>query len=154
MITIIAAVSENNVIGNENKLPWYLPEDLENFKRVTLGKKIIMGRKTFESLPKVLPNRHHIVITNNYDYKIDDDRVTVVNSIKHCLEILDKEEDVFVIGGEQIYRQFIDLADKLIITKVHKEVEGDTYFPEIDNKKWKEESVVDYKDFSIVTYSC
>lgn len=137
-ISIIVAVSENNVIGKDNKLLWKLRSDLLRFKRITTGGVVIMGQKTMESLPHgYLPNRINIVLTDDPDfastniipaYSIDD-------ALKKAKQYTD--EEVFIIGGGSIYSQFIDLADKLYLTKVHVKIDGDTFFPEIDESKWK-----------------
>ena len=138
MISLIVAVSKNNVIGKNNKMVWDIPIDMKRFKEITIGHIIVMGRKTFESLPYVLPNRKHIVITRNQDYKIDDKRVIVKHSIKETLEeIRDLEEEVFIIGGGEIYKEFLIYADKLYLTRVNECFHGDTYFY-FDNKNWEE----------------
>lgn len=137
MLTIIAAVAKNNAIGKDNKLLWHLPEDLKRFKEITMGHTIIMGRKTFQSLPKILPDRHHIVITRNKTFKVEDDRVTVINSIEELLALLKKDEEYFVIGGEEIYRQLLPYAEKMYITAVDDEFDGDVFFPDINHKVWK-----------------
>jgi dihydrofolate reductase len=116
MIILIAAVAENNALGKDNQLVWHLPNDFKRFKTLTSGHHIIMGRKTFESFPKPLPNRTHIIITR---------------------ELAPKDEDVYVIGGGEIYKQSIAIADKIEITKVHSTFEADTYFPEIDSNRWE-----------------
>lgn len=136
MLTIIAAVAKNNVIGKDNKLLWHLPEDLKRFKEITTGHTIIMGRKTFESLPKVLPDRHHMVITRNKAFKVEDSRVTMVNSIGELLSSLKKDEEYFVIGGEEIYSQLLPYAERMYITTVDGEFNGDAFFPNIDYKAW------------------
>lgn len=137
MISIIAAVAKNNAIGKDNKLLWHLPEDLKRFKEITLGHTIIMGRKTFESLPKILPGRNHIVITRNKAFKVENKRVTVVNSIEEAMELLKEEGEYFVIGGEKIYKQFLPFADKMYITFIEEEFHGDVFFPDIDYTVWR-----------------
>lgn len=137
MLSIIAAISDNNVIGKDNKLIWYLPEDLKRFKELTTGHTIIMGRKTFESLGKVLPNRKHIVLTRDTSYNIDDENVEIVNEIENLEKYINIEEENFIIGGAIIYRQLISKADKLYITRIHQKFEGDAYFPVIDEAEWK-----------------
>ena len=137
MISIIAAVSQNNVIGGNNKLLWNLPNDLKHFKKITNGNVIIMGRKTFESIGKPLPNRRNIVISSS---KIDIVDIEVVSTIDIALKI--SNNNCFIIGGGQIYKQTIDIADKLFITKIHESFEGDTYFPFIDTNKWNLISIV------------
>ncbi len=135
-ISIIVAVAENNVIGNNNKLIWHISEDLKRFKKLTTGHPVIMGRKTYESLPfKPLPKRKNIVISSQKNLKFDG--AVIVNSVNKALEECKKEKEVFICGGAEIYKLFLPLADKLYITKVHKTFEGDTFFPEPDFSKWK-----------------
>ncbi|MFP4847039.1 dihydrofolate reductase [Winogradskyella sp. PE311] len=137
-LTIIVAAGEKNAIGKNNDLIWHLSDDLKRFKKLTNGHHIIMGRKTFESFPKPLPNRIHIVITRQSDYKVPDG-VIVVNNLEDALDAARNDSQPFIIGGGEIYKQSIDLVDKLEITRVHATFEGaDTFFPEIDNSKWKE----------------
>lgn len=136
---MIAAIAENNVIGKDNKLIWRLPEDLKRFKAITSGKTIIMGRKTFESLGRVLPNRKHIIITRNKDYKIEHDQVIVIYDIKDITPYINSQEENIVIGGAEIYNMLIEKSQKLYITKIYETFEGDTYFPMIDEKVWKVE---------------
>jgi len=135
MITIIVAVAQNNALGKNNQLIWHLPDDLKRFKKLTLDHYIIMGRKTFESLPGVLPNRKHIVISRNPNYKKND--IIVAKNIEEALKIVPKNEDVFVIGGGEIYNLFLKIADKIELTQVHQNFEADTFFPKIDLQKWK-----------------
>lgn len=134
MIILIAAVAENNALGKDNQLVWHLPNDFKRFKTLTSGHHIIMGRKTFESFPKPLPNRTHIIITRQKNYNYEG--CLIASSIEKAIEMAPKNEDVFVIGGGEIYKQSIEIADKIEITKVHATFEADTYFPEIDLKKW------------------
>lgn len=135
MITLIAAVAENNALGKDNQLLWHLPDDFKRFKSVTTGHYIIMGRKTFESFPKPLPNRTHVIITRQ-EYKAPEGCI-VVDSLHKAIAACPKEEETFVIGGGEIYKQSIEIADKLDITKVHQSFEADTFFPEIDLNIWK-----------------
>ena len=135
MITIIAAVAENNALGKDNQLLWHLPDDFKRFKNVTSGHFIIMGRKTFESFPKPLPNRIHVIITRQKDYTSEN--CIVVDSLPNAIAICPKDEEVFIIGGGEIYTQSIKTADKLDITRVHHAFEADTFFPEIDLNKWE-----------------
>lgn len=137
MLSMIVAVANNNVIGKDNKLIWRLPEDLKRFKAITSGKTIIMGRKTFESLGRVLPNRFHIVLTKNKEYKFEHEQVKVMYDSNELKEYIDSEEECFVIGGEAIYKMLMPLCTKLYITKLYEDFEGDTYFPEIDENVWK-----------------
>lgn len=138
MLSIIVALAKNNVIGKDNKLIWHLPEDLKRFKKLTTGHTIIMGRKTFESLGRVLPNRKHIVLTNNSNMKIEDENVEVISDIKLLDSYINSKEENFIIGGASIYSLLMPYANKMYITKIDEEFEGDVYFPEIDNKIWQE----------------
>jgi dihydrofolate reductase len=138
MLSIIVAVAENNSIGKDNNLLWRLPGDLKRFKEITDGNTIVMGRKTFLSLPKVLPNRHHIVITRDKNFSIDDKNVTVINSLETILEkYSNNPEEVFIIGGGEIYASFFPYVGKIYLTEVYKNFNGDTFFPEIDYSKWE-----------------
>ncbi len=135
MIVIIAAVAENNALGKNNDLLWHLPNDFKRFKEITTGHHIIMGRKTFESFPKPLPNRTHIIISRQKDFLKQG--CVVVDTIEKAIEACPKNEDIFIIGGGEIYKQSISLADQLDITRVHQSFEADVYFPEIDSKIWE-----------------
>lgn len=137
MLSIIAALNENLVIGKDNKLPWHIPEDLKRFKKLTTGKTIIMGRKTFESLPGILPNRKHIIITGNMDYNYDNDNVEIVHNIDEILKYEDCKDEVFIIGGGKIYEEFLPHCKKLYLTKVHLKQSGDTYFPKFNMSDYK-----------------
>lgn len=154
MVSLIAAVAKNGVIGTKNDLPWNLPEDLKRFRELTAGKTVIMGRKTFDSifarLGKALPNRTNIVITRQTDIKMPEG-VIVQSSIEDALRS-HGGSDVFVIGGGEIYRQTIELADTLYITHVEKEVEGDTRFPKIDPKKWRLVSDEKHDGYTFAAY--
>ena len=138
MLSIIVAISKNNVIGKNNKLIWHLPEDLKRFKKLTTGHTIIMGRKTFESLGRVLPNRKHIVITSNTNMQIEDENVELIDDIKMLNKYINSEEEHFIIGGATIYKLLMPYASKMYITKINEEFEGDVYFPKIDKEFWKE----------------
>lgn len=135
MITLIAAAAENNSLGKNNDLIWHLPDDFKRFKAITSGHYIIMGRKTFESFPKPLPNRTHVIITRQKNY--NPENCIVVNSLEKAIEICPKDEDIFVIGGGEIYQQSIAIADKIELTRVHSTFEADTFFPEIDTTIWE-----------------
>ena len=157
-LTIIAAAAENNAIGLGNTLIWHLSEDLKRFKALTGGHYIIMGRKTFESFPKPLPNRTHVVITRQRDYKVPDG-VIVVHSLEDAIDASKNDEQPFIIGGGQIYKQAMAIADKIELTRVHDTFEADAFFPEIDPAIWKEtNNVFNKKDadhdyeFSFITY--
>ena len=138
MITVIAAIATNNALGKDNDLIWYLPADLKRFKKVTTGHYIIMGRNTFESIGKPLPNRTTIIITRNKNYLKEG--CLIANSLEQAIEMSKEQAQVFIIGGAQIYKETIakNLAQQLDITLVHKDFEADVYFPEIDPKIWKE----------------
>lgn len=138
MLSIIVAKAKNNIIGKDNKLLWHLPEDLKKFKELTTGHVIIMGRKTFEALGKVLPNRKHIVFTQNPDFKVNDENVQIVHSLLEIQEYIESEEEGFVIGGAMIYNLLMPYVSKMYVTQINKEFEGDAFFPKIDETKWKE----------------
>lgn len=138
MLTIIAAIAENNALGKDNQLIWHLPADLKRFKKVTQGHAVIMGRKTFESLGKPLPNRTNIIITKQKAYKKAG--CIVVNSLEEALQCAKDDNNPFILGGAQIYRQALDFADVLDLTIVHHVFEADAYFPEIDKNTWTEVS--------------
>jgi dihydrofolate reductase len=140
MITIIAAVAQNNAIGKNNDLLWHLPNDFKRFKEITTDHFILMGRKTFESFPKPLPNRTHIVISRQENY--NPVGCTVVSNLEKALEICPINQEIFIIGGGQIYKQAIEIADKLDITKVHHTFDATVFFPEIDPTIWKLNKVV------------
>ena len=135
-ITIIVAAAENNAIGIDNNLIWSLPNDLKRFKKLTSGHCIIMGRKTFDSFPGLLPNRKHIVISRNKNISFSDE-ITVVNNFEDAIRETGDDENPFIIGGGQIYKLAMDLVDKIELTRVHEEFEADTFFPKIDENKWK-----------------
>ena len=138
MLSIIVAKAKNNIIGKENKLIWHLPEDLKHFKELTTGHTIIMGRKTFESLGRVLPNRKHVVFSQNPDFKVDDENVEIVHSMLQIQEYIENEEENFVIGGAMIYNLLMPYVTKMYVTQINKDFEGDTFFPRIDENVWKE----------------
>ncbi len=135
MITIIAAAAENNALGKDNQLIWHLPFDFKRFKEITTGHYIVMGRKTFESFPKQLPNRTHVIITRQKNYKAEG--CIIVDSIEKAIENCPKREELFIIGGAEIYKQSIDFADKIELTRVHASFEADAYFPKFDKNDWK-----------------
>jgi len=138
MLSTIVAVAKNNVIGKDNKLIWHLPEDLKRFKNITTGKVIIMGRKTFESLGRVLPNRKHVILCNDMEMNIENENVEILDSIEKLDKYIKSEEECFVIGGATIYKLLMPYVEKLYITEINQEFEGDVYFPEIDKNTWKE----------------
>lgn len=137
MLSIIVAKSKNNVIGKNNKLIWHIPDDLKRFKTLTTGHTIIMGRKTFESIGRVLPNRIHIVLTSDKNYKINNENVQVVTNISEIDKFINDKNENFVIGGESIYKALIDKCQKLYITQINQDFDGDAYFPEINDNKFK-----------------
>jgi len=142
MISIIVAVAQNNVIGKDNKLLWHISEDLKRFKKITSNKKMIMGRKTFESLPGVLPNREHIVVTRDENYNVNSNQVTIIHDLNSLLEkYLNCEDEIFVIGGAEIYKQLLPYAQKLYLTKIGTSFDGDTYFPEVNYNDYKTEYI-------------
>lgn len=162
-IALIAAYAQNLVVGIDNKLPWHLPEDLKYFKRITTGKAIVMGRKTYESIGRPLPNRTNIVISRNPDFKADG--VVVVPSIEAAIEhaenvnLINGEDEVMIIGGATIYEAALPQADRLYLTHVHAKVEGDAYFPKVDFTQFEEKGREDYQasetnpyDYSFVVY--
>jgi len=136
MLTIIAAAAENNALGKDNQLLWHLPEYFKRFKALTSGHYIIMGRKTFESFPKPLPNRTHIIITRQLDYTAPEGCI-VVPSLEKAIGLCPKNEEAFVIGGGEIYQQALDVVDKIDVTRVHTTLDADTFFPTIDPTTWE-----------------
>lgn len=161
--SIIVAMAENRVIGRNNKLPWYLPNDLKYFKSVTMGKPIVMGRKTFESIGKPLPGRLNIVITRNADWSHPG--VTVVHTVEEAFSkaeataLIDGVDEVMIIGGDQIYQTALSLADRIYLTKVHAEVDGDAWFTDVNWDQWQESAREDFiaedpnpYDYSFIVY--
>ena len=132
---MIAAVAENNALGKNNDLLWHLPNDFKRFKEITSGHHIIMGRKTFESFPKPLPNRTHVIITRQNDF--EHEGCIVVQNIEKALSVCPINENLYIIGGGEIYQQSISFADQLDITRVHHSFDADVYFPEIDPEIWE-----------------
>ncbi|SHK04235.1 dihydrofolate reductase [Epilithonimonas mollis] len=136
MITIVAAIGHNNALGKDNQLLWRLPKDLKHFKTVTENHPVIMGRKTYESIGKALPNRTNIVVSRKQNWF--QEGILIVSTLKEALKFAKKiHENVFVIGGGEIYKQTIDAADRLEITQVEGNFEADTFFPKIDPKIWQ-----------------
>ena len=146
-VVIIAAIANNGVIGAAGKIPWHISDDLKRFKRLTLGHPVVMGRKTYDSLGKPLPGRRNIVLT----------RGPAIPSVE-CFAGLDaalatcQTETVFIIGGAELYRQALPLANTLLLTHVHRQVAGDTHFPDFDRNRWQEVTREDYPDYSFVEY--
>lgn len=137
VLSLLLAASENNVIGKDNQLPWHLPNDLKYFKNLTWGMPILMGRKTFESIGRALPGRKSVVITRNTDWK--QENVEVVHSVEEAINYAKAQDvkEIFVIGGAEIFNTSFDTADRIYMTRIHQQVEGDAYFPPIDETKWK-----------------
>ncbi len=166
-LSLIAAVAENNVIGANGKLPWHIPDDLKQFKKITSGHSLVMGRKTFESLPKVLPGRRHYVITRNADYKNSNpmasgsDNVFVVpdpgGALMKIREDMAKNpkipQEVFVIGGGEIYEKMLPQCDKIYLTHVKRKVEGEVFFPKLNHSEWKEEERLNFPEYDFAVYA-
>ena len=155
-VTIVSAMSKDKVIGRDNTLPWHLPQDLKRFKSLTLNQVVVMGRKTYESLGKSLPNRLNIILTKDTKWKdIKGDNTYVYYSVEEVLERF-KTRDLFIIGGSEIYKAFMDYADKMEITLIEKDIEGDTFFPEI-TEKWEIENKETHENedftYHFITYT-
>lgn len=135
MLTLIAAAGKNNELGKDNDLVWHLPDDFKRFKELTTGHHIIMGRKTFDTFPQLLPNRTHVVVTRKENYKKEG--VIVVHSLERAVELTKEDPQPFIIGGGEIYKMGMKAGDKIELTRVHGEFDADTYFPEIDATEWK-----------------
>lgn len=142
-IALIVALAQNRVIGRNNQLPWYLPNDLKYFKRVTMGKPVIMGRKTFESIGKPLPGRTNIVVSRQADYRLPDG-VRLANSLDQALDIaaadalVNSVDEIMVIGGAELYNMALPRVNRLYMTQVHADIEGDAYFPDWQPQLWRE----------------
>ncbi len=145
MISLIVAAAENNAIGKNNQLLWHLPNDLKFFKNTTWGMPVVMGRKTFESFNKPLPGRFNIVITRQADWKAEG--VLVAADLQDALQKATETNcnEIFIIGGGEIYKQALEMADKIYLTRVHTEIDGDTFFPVLDESKW---NLISNHDFS------
>lgn len=160
MLSMIAAISRNNCIGKNGKLPWNIKEDMEHFKQLTVGKTVIMGRKTWESIPekfRPLPNRTNIVVTRQSGHYplpvgvLRSESLTKILQNPHLYSIQSNSETL-IIGGGELYKEGINLADRLYITHIHKTIDGDTFFPNIDPTIWKERERQDYPEFTFSTY--
>jgi len=136
MISLIAAMARNRIIGKDNDMPWHLPADLAHFKRVTMGKPVIMGRRTYESIGFPLPGRKNVVITRNADYAPEG--IVIVDSIEAALSEVGDADEVMIIGGGQLYREMLPYADRLYLTQIQADIEGDTEFPDYTVFEWKE----------------
>ncbi|TKC10788.1 dihydrofolate reductase [Pedobacter polaris] len=135
-LSLIVAISENNAIGKDNKLLWHLPADLKHFKEITTGHPILMGRKTYDSIGRPLPNRRNIVITRSASLEIPN--VEVVNNLEDAISLCAKENEVFIIGGAEIYKHALELTNRIYLTTVHQTYEADAFFPELKMNEWKE----------------
>ena len=131
-VSIIVAMSKNRVIGKDNDMPWHLSDDLKNFKKITINKTIIMGRLTYDSIGKPLPERNNIVLSRN----LKNSKVMVLDNLEEALNISRNEEEVFIIGGADLYSQTINLVNKLYLTSINHEIDGDKYFPKFDKEEW------------------
>ena len=140
MLSIIVAKGKNNIIGKENKLVWSLPADMKRFRELTTGHVIIMGRKTFESLGKILPNRKHVVFTQNMDFTVEDEHVDIVHSMLEIKQYIDDDDENFVIGGAMIYSFLLPYVEKIHATEIDQNFEGDAFFPKLNPEEWKEVS--------------
>ena len=138
MLSIIVAKAKNNTIGKDNKLLWHISDDLKRFEELTTGHVIIMGRKTFEALGRVLPNRKHIVFSQNPDFKVNDENVEIVHSMLQLQEYIEDDKENFVIGGAMIYNLLMPYVKRMYVTEIDKDFEGDTFFPRINDEIWKE----------------
>lgn len=136
MISLIWAMDENRVIGKNNQLPWHLPADLKFFKKTTMGHPIVMGRKTYQSIGRPLPGRENIIITRNLEFSCDG--CTVLHSVEELIQYAgNTDKEMFIIGGAEIFKEVFPIADRLYITKIYEEFDGDTFFPEINMNQWK-----------------
>ena len=137
-LSVIAAIAHNRVIGRENALPWHLPEDLKHFKALTMGHPIVMGRKTYESLGRLLPGRTTVIVSRNRDYAVPG--ALVVASLQEALAACRHEQEIFIIGGAELYKEALTLADRLYLTEIDADFEGDAYFPDFASNRWREVS--------------
>lgn len=154
-IIIISAVAKNRVIGRSNgEMPWHVKEEFQHFKNTTFGFPVIMGRKTFQTLGKPLKGRDNIIVTRDKSFKTDFDDVRIFYTLPDALKYAEslRPEKIFIIGGGEIYRQSLSLADQMIISEMNFEADGDVYFPEIDSNNWKEKARVNREQFDIVYY--
>ncbi len=159
MLSIIVAIAKNNVIGKDNKLIWHIPEDLKRFKKITTGNTIIMGRNTFSSLGRVLPNRKHVVLTRSNIKISDDPNVEMAHGIEDIKKYIEDGKEHFVIGGAAIYKLLMPYCNKMYVTQIDKEFTGDAYFPKIEKDEWEEiENIKGLKnqdnpyDYNYITY--
>jgi len=150
-LSIIVAVANNNIIGQHNTLPWHLPEDLKRFKSLTMGHHIIMGRKTYESLGRLLPGRSTVIVTRNKDYHVDG--AIVVHSLQQALAVCQTDTEVFLIGGAELYEIGLQQADKIYLTEIHADFDGDAFLPAIDMTCWQETSRNQHKATNGLAFS-
>ena len=141
LISAIVALSENRAIGKNNQLPWHLPADLKHFKQITMGKAILMGRKTYQSIGRALPGRTNIILTSDKNFQAEN--CVIIHSIEQALQIT--QDELCVIGGAEIYQQMLPYIQRIYMTVVHHVVDGDTYFPELNPAEWKEIEKTDYE---------
>lgn len=151
---IIAAVSKNNVISNKGKLPWHSKKELEHFKKTTTGFPVIMGRKTWETLKKPLPNRINIILSKNQNFSISDSNIVTCNSLNEAFDYCNKRnfEKIYIIGGGEIFSQSIDYADEIILSEMNFETEGDKYFVNLDINEWIIQNIEYFYDFKVIYY--
>jgi dihydrofolate reductase len=142
-ISLVAAAGNNNVIGNNNKLPWKMPTDMKFFMNLTMGHAVIMGRKTYDSSGKPLKNRRNIILSKDKNLVIPG--CEVVNSLDEALKLVKDQGEIFIIGGEEIFREAMPIADKIYLTRIFGDFEGDSYFPPINENEWKQISINEYK---------
>jgi dihydrofolate reductase len=135
LVTLIVAAADNGVIGRDNQLPWHLPDDLKRFKQLTLGKPIVMGRKTFESIGKPLPGRLNVVVTRDTNYRHDG--VTVVHDVDGALRAAGNAPEIMIIGGADLFQSFLPRARRVHLTRVHADIAGDVRWPELDDREWR-----------------
>ena len=153
-ISLIVAISEDGTIGDKGKIPWHIREDLQRFKRLTMGHPIIMGRRTYESIGKPLPGRTNIVLTQNPKFATPPEMLTFASldaALDHCRG--QNQDSVFIVGGSKIYQLALPLADKLFVTEVHQRIDGDTKFPDYDRREWTETTREDGPDYAFVEYA-
>ena len=138
-VSLIVAMDKNRVIGKDNDLPWRLPKEFEYVKKTTMGHTLVMGRKNFESIGRVLPGRKNVILTRDKDFSFEG--CVIAHSIKEVFELCKNDEEIFIFGGEQIYEMFLPYVEKMYITKIDYAFEGDTFFPEVNYEEWDEVSV-------------
>ncbi len=150
MITLIAALTADRVIGKDGKIPWHFPEDLRNFKRLTTGNTVVMGRRTYESIGRPLPQRNNVVVSTTLPSQ---EGLTVCSSLEEALQTAQSlEREIFIIGGATLYQATLPLADRMILSHVKGTYEGDTYFPEYNHSDWSVTNVESFPEFEVVTY--